>query len=120
MAYKIALLSFSGIQQGNLVSLFADVEGKCRKGLTRTYEGRKLFLGNGRALLGRNDIFCSGDTVRWVRIFVAHRQRFPRLSELTQSMLLMDTSRSVNLHVVPCAHVQYEPLHALLKLQAFA
>ena len=92
MAYKIALLSFSGIQQDNLVSLFADVEGKCRKGLTRTYEGRKLFLGNGRALLGRNDIFCSGDTVRWVQIFVAHRQRFLRLNELTQSMLLMDTA----------------------------
>ena len=47
------------------MSVFADVEGQCRKGLTKPYNGKKIFLGNGRAVLTRNDIFCSGNQTRY-------------------------------------------------------
>ena len=46
------------------MSVFADLEGKCRKGLTKPYDGQKVFVGNGVAVLARKDIFCPEQNIR--------------------------------------------------------
>lgn len=53
-----------GIKKGDLVSVYADLYGKCRKGLTKPFDGPKLFLGNGISFLDRRDIFCSQQNFR--------------------------------------------------------
>ena len=49
---------------GDCVSVFADVEGKCKRGLVVEYEGRTLFVGNGHVKLSRQDLFGSHATNR--------------------------------------------------------
>ena len=46
------------------MSVYADLEGKCRKGLTKPYDGQKVFVGSGTAVLARKEIFCSQQNVR--------------------------------------------------------
>lgn len=62
--FKVSLLLITGIERGDLVSVYADLEGKCRKGLTKPYDGQKVFVGNGTAVLARKEIFCSQQNVR--------------------------------------------------------
>ena len=45
------------MKKGDLVSVYADLDGICRKGYTKCFEGRKYFVGNGVALLGRSEVF---------------------------------------------------------------
>jgi len=37
----------------------ADLDGKCLRGTTQVYQGRKLYVGTGVALVSREDLFCS-------------------------------------------------------------
>lgn len=39
------------------VSVYCDVDKKCRKGFTKHFEGRKYFLGNGKACFSRWQLF---------------------------------------------------------------
>ena len=45
------------MNKGDIVSVYADLDGICRKGYTKCFEGRKYFVGNGVALLSRSEIF---------------------------------------------------------------
>ena len=54
---------------GDCVSVFADVEGKCKRGLVVEYEGRTLFVGNGHVKLSRQDLFGSHATNRLDGLF---------------------------------------------------
>lgn len=54
----------TGIDRGDVVSVYADLDSKCRKGLTKPYDGKKLFVGNGTAVLTRKDVFCSQQNIR--------------------------------------------------------
>ena len=56
----------SGIDRGDVVSVYCDLENKCRKGLIKPFDGQKVFLGNGIAVLARKEIFCSEQNVRCV------------------------------------------------------
>lgn len=58
------MLLITGIERGDLVSVYADLEGKCRKGLTKPSDGQKVIVGNGTAVLARKEIFCSQQNVR--------------------------------------------------------
>lgn len=49
----------AGMQPGDVVSLYADLNGLCRRGLVKPFDGPKCFLGNGRACISRHDIFSS-------------------------------------------------------------
>ena len=42
---------------GNALSIYADVNGKCLKGSKLEFKGQKHFVGNGVAVMGRNEIF---------------------------------------------------------------
>ena len=49
----------AGLQTGDMVSVFADMEGKCRRGLATDYEAQTLYVGNGVAELSRTQLFGS-------------------------------------------------------------
>lgn len=51
-----------GVRRGDEVSVYTDVDGDCLKGLSKTYTGHKVFVGNGVAHVGRDELFCSGAT----------------------------------------------------------
>ncbi|XP_075560828.1 tRNA (cytosine(72)-C(5))-methyltransferase NSUN6 isoform X4 [Pelecanus crispus] len=46
------------MKAGDLVSVYSDIEGKCKKG-AKEFEGVKVFLGNGISKLSRSEIFSS-------------------------------------------------------------
>lgn len=48
-----------GLEAGERVAVFADLEGSCLRGYARPYRGERAFLGNGIALVSRRDIFVS-------------------------------------------------------------
>ena len=53
------------MQPGDKVSVYADVKGKCTKGLTKPFEeGPAHFVGNGIARISRQDLFGSNSTLR--------------------------------------------------------
>ena len=54
-----------GMQDGDSVSVYADVDGKCRKGLVKPYDGRTVYLGNGIARASRHAIFVTKTKLRF-------------------------------------------------------
>ncbi|KAL5496948.1 hypothetical protein EMCRGX_G013328 [Ephydatia muelleri] len=56
------------LQSGDLVSVFADMEGKCRRGLAADYEAQTLYVGNGIAVLSRIQLFGSKSANRGTAI----------------------------------------------------
>ena len=39
------------------MSVYADLDGFCKKGFKKNYDGQKYFVGNGIVILARNEIF---------------------------------------------------------------
>ena len=64
-------LLISGIDRGDVVSVYCDLENKCRKGLIKPFDGQKVFVGNGIAALARKEIFCSKQNIRCVNMTLA-------------------------------------------------
>ncbi|KAH7956107.1 hypothetical protein HPB52_006024 [Rhipicephalus sanguineus] len=48
-----------GLQAGQEVAVYGDLDGQCLRGRTRPYRGRRVFIGNGTALVSRADIFVN-------------------------------------------------------------
>ena len=46
-----------GMKQNDMVSVYADLDAKCRRGFTQIYTGRKFFVGNGNVVLSRKELF---------------------------------------------------------------
>lgn len=51
------------MKAGDLVSVYADIEGKCKRG-AKEFEGAKVFLGNGISELSRSEIFSSSGSLK--------------------------------------------------------
>ncbi|KAJ7408300.1 putative methyltransferase NSUN6 [Pitangus sulphuratus] len=51
------------VKAGDLVSVYSDIEGKCKRG-AKEFEGVKVFLGNGISELSRNEIFSSSGPLK--------------------------------------------------------
>lgn len=47
------------LKRGDIVSVYADLDGCCLRGQTRPAQGNKLFLGNGEAVVSREELFCN-------------------------------------------------------------
>ncbi|KAL2912939.1 hypothetical protein HK105_207610 [Polyrhizophydium stewartii] len=45
------------LRPGDPVSVFVDLDGRCLRGQSKRYTGSKVFIGNGHALLGRDDLY---------------------------------------------------------------
>ena len=54
----------SGVERGDKVSVYIDVEGRCRKGLVKRFEGVRVYVGNGLAEVSRRDVFVSDGQLR--------------------------------------------------------
>ena len=52
------------MKKGDIVSVYSDIDGLCRRGLTKPFQERKIFVGNGRVEMGRTEIFCTDITPR--------------------------------------------------------
>ena len=53
------MLYFTDILAGDMVAVYADLDGQCRKGLKEEYKERKLYVGCGVIQLSRDQVFCS-------------------------------------------------------------
>jgi len=51
------------MKAGDLVSVYSDIEGKCKRG-AKEFEGVKVFLGNGISELSRSEIFSSSGPLK--------------------------------------------------------
>ncbi|XP_041823380.1 tRNA (cytosine(72)-C(5))-methyltransferase NSUN6 isoform X2 [Melanotaenia boesemani] len=52
---------------GDKVSVFSDLEGRCTRGAT-SFQGNKVFVGNGVAEMDRSSIFCTDEPTRGVGV----------------------------------------------------
>lgn len=48
------------MKAGDAVSVFSDTEGRCTRGAT-SFQGTKVFVGNGVARMDRSSIFATGE-----------------------------------------------------------
>ncbi|XP_064410808.1 tRNA (cytosine(72)-C(5))-methyltransferase NSUN6 isoform X2 [Latimeria chalumnae] len=55
------------MKTGDLVSVYSDIDAKCRRGAIE-FQGTKVFIGNGIAQLSRDGIFCSTSPVKGIGI----------------------------------------------------
>ncbi|KRZ92902.1 putative methyltransferase NSUN6 [Trichinella sp. T8] len=55
--YSVGILGSNRFAEGSNVSVYMDLEGKCRLGWKRPYDKRKLFLGNGVIAISRDSLF---------------------------------------------------------------
>ncbi|XP_077124434.1 tRNA (cytosine(72)-C(5))-methyltransferase NSUN6 isoform X1 [Ranitomeya variabilis] len=62
--YSAGILSASKwMKEGDEVSVYSDIEGKCKRGATE-FDGTKVFIGNGISELSRSEIFCSQSPIK--------------------------------------------------------
>ncbi|XP_029979008.1 putative methyltransferase NSUN6 isoform X2 [Sphaeramia orbicularis] len=55
------------MKAGDLVSVFSDTEGKCTRGAT-SFQGLKVFVGNGVAEMDRSSIFCTDEPKKGIGV----------------------------------------------------
>lgn len=53
------------MKAGDVVSVFSDLEGKCTRGAT-SFQGKRVFVGNGVAEIDRSSIFCTDEPAKQV------------------------------------------------------
>ena len=65
---SVVLLVSSDMKVGDVVSVFSDLEGRCTRGAT-SFQGSKVFVGNGVAEMDRSSIFCAAEPARLLHSF---------------------------------------------------
>ncbi|XP_072307082.1 tRNA (cytosine(72)-C(5))-methyltransferase NSUN6 [Eucyclogobius newberryi] len=55
------------MKAGDIVSVFSDIDGKCTRGAT-SFQGQKVFVGNGVAEMDRSTIFCTNEPLKGVAV----------------------------------------------------
>ncbi|KAE8279783.1 putative methyltransferase NSUN6 [Larimichthys crocea] len=55
------------MKAGDVVSVFSDLEGRCTRGAT-SFEGKRVFVGNGVAQMDRSRIFCTGEPPKGIGV----------------------------------------------------
>ncbi|KAL7976583.1 hypothetical protein Chor_008532, partial [Crotalus horridus] len=61
------LLLDPAMKPGSVVSVYSDIEGKCKRG-AKEFSGNKVFIGNGISELSRNEIFTSNSPLKGLGI----------------------------------------------------
>ncbi|KAL4222553.1 hypothetical protein ACF0H5_018592 [Mactra antiquata] len=87
---------------GELVAVYADLEGQCRKGLKEEYKERKVYVGSGVMQLSRDQIFCAAQVkLRGVGIKMTQPlYEAPCLDEILPEFVFAQ-----NLPSIVCSHV---------------
>ncbi|KAF7669948.1 hypothetical protein LDENG_00105510 [Lucifuga dentata] len=89
---------------GDMVSVFSDPEGKCTRGAT-SFQGNKVFVGNGVAEIDRSSIFCTDEPPRGLGVrMVEPLYQSPSFDGVLPSLLFLQNLPSVVVgHVLgPC------------------
>ncbi|KAJ0059776.1 hypothetical protein NL108_011266, partial [Boleophthalmus pectinirostris] len=60
-------LCVSVMKTGDIVSVFSDIDGKCTRGAT-SFQGHKVFVGNGVAEMDRSAVFCTNCPTKGVAV----------------------------------------------------
>ncbi|XP_020791395.1 tRNA (cytosine(72)-C(5))-methyltransferase NSUN6 isoform X2 [Boleophthalmus pectinirostris] len=55
------------MKTGDIVSVFSDIDGKCTRGAT-SFQGHKVFVGNGVAEMDRSAVFCTNCPTKGVAV----------------------------------------------------
>ncbi|GAA6215083.1 putative methyltransferase NSUN6 isoform X1 [Lates japonicus] len=55
------------MKAGDVVSVFSDLEGRCTRGAT-SFQGNKVFVGNGVAEMDRSSIFCTDEPPKGIGV----------------------------------------------------
>lgn len=83
---------------GDLISIYADLDGNCSKGFKRVYEGAKMFIGNGICQVQRSDVFSdtctnlSGVAVKMTEMMY----KMPSLNNVLPKFLFLQNLPSVS------------------------
>ncbi|XP_071157585.1 tRNA (cytosine(72)-C(5))-methyltransferase NSUN6-like isoform X2 [Mytilus edulis] len=91
----------SGTRAGDKVSVYADVDGKCLRGLTKTYDGQKLFVGNGIVQFSREEIYCNEQPLSGIGVLMAE----PLYEAPSLSGTCVDMIFPQNLPSIVCSHI---------------
>ncbi|KAK7109720.1 tRNA (cytosine(72)-C(5))-methyltransferase NSUN6-like [Littorina saxatilis] len=92
----------TAMQAGSKVQVMCDLDGKCLRGFTQPYQGKKLYVGTGVALVSREEVFCADpSTLRGVGIQMTEPlYQAPSLSDILPSAVFAQ-----NLPSIVCGHV---------------
>ncbi|XP_063974274.1 tRNA (cytosine(72)-C(5))-methyltransferase NSUN6 isoform X2 [Diachasmimorpha longicaudata] len=93
----------SGSKIGELVSVFADVSGACRKGLSKPFSEEKKFLGNGILLQNRDSIFLGGGSGTGIAIRMT--QTISRVPQLVEEDIPRGFGLLQNLPSIICSRI---------------
>ncbi|XP_028425841.1 putative methyltransferase NSUN6 isoform X3 [Perca flavescens] len=55
------------MKAGDVVSVLSDLEGRCTRGAT-SFQGKKVFVGNGVAQIDRSSIFCTDEPAKGIGV----------------------------------------------------
>ncbi|XP_034717679.1 tRNA (cytosine(72)-C(5))-methyltransferase NSUN6 isoform X2 [Etheostoma cragini] len=55
------------MKAGDVVSVLSDLEGRCTRGAT-SFQGKKVFVGNGVAQIDRSSIFCADEPAKGIGV----------------------------------------------------
>jgi hypothetical protein len=62
---KYVLYFFSDCEMNEMVNIYGDLEGHCKRGLKVPYDGKKIFVGVGRLKMLRSNLFENGIQPRY-------------------------------------------------------
>ncbi|KAM9333491.1 tRNA (cytosine(72)-C(5))-methyltransferase NSUN6 isoform 4-T4 [Pholidichthys leucotaenia] len=80
---------------GDVVSVFSDLEGRCTRGAT-SFQGNKVFVGNGVAEMDRSSIFCTDEPARGIGVrMVEPLYRSPSFDGVLPSLVFLQNLPSV-------------------------
>ncbi|KAI0227029.1 tRNA (cytosine(72)-C(5))-methyltransferase NSUN6 [Lamellibrachia satsuma] len=82
--------------QGDKVSVYADVEGGCKRGFVKQFDGATVFVGNGIAEISRQHLFCTTEKIRGVAIRMTEPlYEAPSLSDLSPEIVFPQNLPSI-------------------------
>lgn len=69
------LAADQSIRKGDIVSVYADLERKCRRGFIKKFEGKKFYIGNGISHYDRQELFQNNCKLMGVAVKMVDSQK---------------------------------------------
>lgn len=84
------------MKAGDVVSVYSDIEGKCKRGALEFLDSKKVFIGNGTSELSRKDIFNSSSPLKGIGVrMIEPVYLSPSFDNLLPSYLFLQNLPSV-------------------------
>ncbi|GAB6020012.1 Putative methyltransferase nsun6 [Chamberlinius hualienensis] len=88
------------LKKNDVVAVYCDLDGKCLRGATKIYTGKKYFLGNGVALWNRRELFVSEIANGCAVEMTEPIKSLPSLNGILPNSLFLQ-----NLPSIVCGHI---------------